>query len=355
MVVPLLAVLALVGVACGDDDAKGPPSYVGKQTSSLVTVSNGGKLEVGAVSVEIPKTAIDADKEITVKVVSKKGLPSEKEVAIDVYEFGPETKFSMPVKMTFDLKGVSVGNKKADIAYLDEEKGAWEKLTDSVTKDGKVTATTDHFSQYTVLLSPGTGGGGGGGFGLACQNTGFSACGGDPTGTWTYQTACSSSLPDAADGGIALPCKNPGKYESGIEISGTITFNADHTYQVNQTTTTTLNWVIPLSCLTEVSQQIGQPYTCDMFSGKIEGDNCVAGTGDAQPSTLDDMGTFTIDGTTLKTTNYDADTLDSGIFEDAGVSPYAMAEFCVSGNQLRVRYADDSYQQGLITEFTATK
>lgn len=352
----LLAVFAACAIACGDDNDSGPPSYVGETNSALVTKAAGGKIAVGAVSVEFPQNAVATDQTITVKVNSKKGRPKEQDIAIDVYEFGPEMQFAEPVKMTFDLKGVSTKQKRADVAYLQKDTNKWVPLADSQVDGGKITATTKHFSEYTVLLTPITGGGVG--VGKACD-TGFQACGGDLTGTWTFQTACSAVLdPGLPDGGVILPCKDPGRYESGLDVSGSVTFNADGTYTINRTSIASTKLTIPQSCLAEISQQLMQPYTCEMFIGTIENGVCVSIQGEDSPIVEDTPGRYTVEGTQLTTTDIDPSLIDAGIYGgDSGIDPYQRAQFCVSGDTLRVRYPDTATgaAYGFITEYSATR
>ena len=348
----LLAAAVLLMVACGDDKESGPPSYVGSTDSALVTVAAGGKLQVGAVAVEIPQGAIDSDKEISVKVNTKKGKPKEKDIAIDVYEFGPDTQFAVPVKITFDLKGVSLNNKKADVVYLSQEDtDKWIPLTDSKVQNGKITATTTHFSEYTVLLTEVEGGGGA--VGGQCE-TGFQACGGDIVGTWSYTSACAIGF-DTPDGGIPYPCKDPGGYETRTEISGTITFNSDGTYVVNRTLNLVYNNVLPLSCLEEISEASGQPFTCEMTGGMIEGDDCVVSSADETPIPEESDGVYAVNGNQVAFT--DVELTDGGFSGDAGLAsgPNQISDFCVSGDSLRLRYTQTTMPQGILTESNATR
>ncbi len=352
----------MVLAACSDGNDSGPPSYVGETTTALVTAAAGGKINLGAVSVEIPQGAVDTDRSITLTVTSKKGRPREKDVAIDVYEF-TDTEFMAPVKMNFELKGVPLKGKKAEIVFLEKDAQTntdkWTALADSKVEGGKISATTTHFSAFSVLLSPANDGGDSGdGWGQAC-NTGYQACGGDLTGTWNLETGCSAfvDLPFGENGLLPFPCAEPGHYEGSTTVSGSITFHPDGTYTQNTTTTIRQLYVVPVSCLNEISELVGEPYTCELLSGTIEGNNCVSIVSDDEPYEEIADGRYLVEGDKLSMTTIDPSLIEEGYYGgDSGVDPYTHGTFCVAGDTLRVRYdtAASSFS-ALLTEFSAAR
>jgi len=152
-----LAVAALT-VGCGDDKASG----ANKDTSSAdggsqpakstrIEAAKGGTVSYDSVTLDIPAGALAKDTEITVTVVDGSTLPDAKLLAGDVYDLGPDgTQFLKPVTLTFDLGDAQLA--KDDVptmGYL--EKNGWRWLDDSAWRDGKVVATTTHFTRFGVV------------------------------------------------------------------------------------------------------------------------------------------------------------------------------------------------------------
>jgi len=182
-----LAVAALA-VGCGDDKAGG----ANKDTVSadggskpaegtMIDAEKGGKVSYESVAVDIPAGALAKDTEITVAAVDGSKLPDPKLLVGDVYDLGPDgTKFLKPVTLTFDLGGAEFTDDEVPtMAYL--EKDAWQWLEDSAVKNGKVVATTTHFTVFGVVrrtasvapmedAGPGAdAGGGSGGTTMSCD------------------------------------------------------------------------------------------------------------------------------------------------------------------------------------------
>lgn len=70
----------------------------------------------------------------------------------------------------------------------------------------------------------------------------FTACGGDPVGTWTIQRICPASLTVPNCPVATLGPKN-------VTASGSFTFGADGTLSVNVTSTGTYEAAVPASCV----------------------------------------------------------------------------------------------------------
>lgn len=156
----VLALGAWTG-ACGDGDGSGSPadgaaggSVDGGSSAGstgMISASKGGHVTEGSVSVDIPAGALSKDTKITANVVDSSKLPGAKLLVGDVYDLGPNgTKFLKPVTLTFDLVGAKFAeDEEPAIAYLAQD--SWELLEDSAVKNGKVTATTTHFTFFGVV------------------------------------------------------------------------------------------------------------------------------------------------------------------------------------------------------------
>jgi len=204
-------------------------------------------------------------------------------------------------------------------------------------------------------------GDGGNGWGASCD-TGFQACGGDLTGTWNLQTACSVAvdLPYGEEGLFPGVCAEPGHYEGTTTVSGFITFQPDGTFNHDIMTTVYQAFVVPVSCLNEISELLGQPYTCETFiGGTIEGNKCVSILRNEEPYHDVMDGRYIVEGDSLAMTSVDPSLIDAGYYGgDSGVDPYTRSKFCVSGDTLRVRHDEgnvSSTLSALLTEFSATR
>lgn len=321
--------------ACGGDGG-GPVSYVGKETSALIEAKQGGDVALGAVKIAVPAEALEKDTKVSVIVNSKKDYPDRDQVAIDVYELGPKgTSFTKDVELKFDLKGVKVGkNRRARVAELDEEAGAWKTLPDSKVVGGEAVATIKQLSTYTVLVEE-TPSGGGSYEPIICDAD-FSPCGGDLTGTWEFTSGCvtgySQSIPMPTLSGDS--CDDAG---GGIEVSasGSAHFGTDQNANIDQIVVVTSSFSYPLACLAEISKAIGSPYTCDTIGGTVEGRNCVqtVSSGDI-PSMAE--GTYSTEGGTLSITPSSA-----GGIVFLGVSTLNPdIDYCVRGDKLTLRLRD---------------
>jgi hypothetical protein len=118
-----------------------------------LTAAAGGAVVLGQLKADVPAGALAADTVITVKTVDVATLPTPSSVISAVYDLGPDgTTFLKPVKLTFDLDATKLAaGEVASIAFV--KAGAWEVLADSMTKDGKVTATTTHFTDFGLVKS----------------------------------------------------------------------------------------------------------------------------------------------------------------------------------------------------------
>jgi hypothetical protein len=329
---------AALTVACGssDTDTKGTPptstptvAGIGEHKSVQIKASEGGSLAVTGGTISIPPGALASDLEVTVDVKDKSGYAGASDIAINVFDYGPNgTKFLKPVAMELDLQGVAVPDgKTAKIAFFDGS--AWQPLEDSAVAGGKVTATTTHFTPFTVVFVGGAQTGGGCGA--------FTACGGDLTGTWTFTAGC-ATVPTSTLGSPWSTCATS-SISATVDQTGTITFNADKSYAVDNKVSISFNGDLPKSCLSsgQTCQSIGDPSKGDVVSD--DGTDCHV-TGQKNDSTTNETGTYSTTGTTFTTTKTGSST------------PGATISYCVTGNTL---VAEQTDKNGVTFHYTATK
>lgn len=328
------SVLALVtlgteGCSSSSSGTSTAPAGVGEHKSVDIKAAEGGTLTATGGSINVPPGALAADTTITVDVKDKSAYANSSDVAVNVFDFGPNgTKFLKPVSMTIDLQGVAVpSGKTAKIAYYDGS--AWKTLDDSQVAGGKVTATTTHFTPFTVVFSGGTQTSG------SCGGA-FTACGGDLTGTWTFSAACANVPPTALNAPWST-CPTA-TISATIDMQGSITFNADKTYTVSDTMNRTIDGTLPKTCL-------GSGQTCQSIIDASKGDtatdtgtDCKV-TGTSKESTPNETGTWTTSGTTFTTTK-------------TGGSGSTSIAYCVTGNTLVAQQQGD---KGVTIQYTATK
>jgi hypothetical protein len=278
----------------------------------MISAADGGTVSGAGVEAKIPPGALAADLTVTVNVLDKTGQPDADSIAAPIFDFGPNgTTFLKPVEMTIDFTGAPPAGMKAVIAFLKD--GKWEPLADSAVTGSKVTATTTHFTPFTVVFVSGQGQTGGG-----CAALQFTPCGGALEGTWKFEAACADANIDPFMG----MC--PGAtFAATVDVSGTVTFTASSYTVANQTVITT-NGTVPKSCL-------GGAATCPMAKpGETwtdTGDTCTF-SGAPETKMSNETGTLTVSGTQFTTANSDG-------------SPPSTLDYCVTGNQIMARDATD--------------
>lgn len=326
-----LCFLFLLGLlpGCGSSDPAAAGGAGGSAAaasySQAITAAKGGTLTAPGATLVIPAGALAADTTVTLTVTDKASEPDAANIAAKVFTFGPDgTQFLKPVSMTLAFDPSSPpADKTAKLAFLKD--GAWVALTDSKVTGTDVTATTTHFTPFTVVWTSGAGQTGGG-----CGA--YTACGGDPTGTWTYTAGCATV-------GNADPFqgKCPGASLSlTIDLVGTVTFGAGN-FAAKSTVTTSSTLDVPKTCVGNDCTAFGKDYP-DM---KDDGVNCV-GTSAPETSSSDASGTYVVAGDKMTLTN-----------SQAGAKP-SEAEFCVKGNELTVHVLPQQAGGAEVT-YTATK
>lgn len=317
------------GVGCSSSDSSGgnggaaAPQTISKQISA----ATGGTVDGPGVKLAIPPGALKADTTVTVTISDKAGAPGADKIAAgSVFDFGPDgTTFNAPVALTLDFTA-SGGPAGATpkIAFLKD--GAWQTLDDSAATGGQITATTTHFTPFTVIWSGGQQQAGG------CSSLDFTPCGGDLTGTWTFSAGCVDLSPTQADPtGGQCPSASAA---ATVDMNGTITFSGGNMYDVNFTQNASVTFTIPKTCLPGGA-------TCSTIdpAATDAGESCqLSDTQD--PKTTAEQGTYRTDPTTFWTTT-------AGDTEEGGATLY-----CVQGNTLKAKSVSDD---GTTIIYVATK
>lgn len=327
----------------GDDDSS-PSEQSGTEqpgtASAELTAAEGGELELGGASLSIPGGALADDTTVTVE--SKKpsaSLPDATSLTGLVYDFGPSgTTFEKPVALTLPLAKAPGAGKEAVIAYLDESSGSWEDLATTTDGSGAVSAEIMHFSTYVVRIrntnvdmNPGE---------VDCS---FTACGGDPTGTWQIATACITG--DSSGSPFGDQCAE-GTIDIDIMADGTLTV-AGGRYDWNLSVTGNVTFNIPASCVDPLSG--GAATSCNDFAGDDPDTTCkgslssgCACTQAGETSTDTSSGTLEVRGNQV-------------IGTQDGEQPGEPSDFCVKGNSLKLMMhetADDGSVQNILLAFT---
>ncbi|HLK40525.1 MAG TPA: hypothetical protein VKU41_27420 [Polyangiaceae bacterium] len=161
-----------------------------------------------------------------------------------------------------------------------------------------------------------------------------SPCGGNLVGTWKVVTTCSNA---SAPSGLMTGCPGESVSSSSTNASGTFTFNADMTYSVSLSETSSETLTIPTSCLTsqggvsvscsELGQVFGSGTSSDAGGLSVmcgtAGSNCSC-TIDLSVQSANGSGTYSTSGSNLTITTANG----SGMGNVDG--------YCVSGNTLHL-------------------
>ena len=133
-----------------------PPSSeeVGQSASQSVGAAGGA---VGTRSqsafAAVPPGALASQVELSVQVSNGEGMPLQGNLLTNVYDFGPsDTTFLKPVILTLAIATGPTLDQQPMIAYLDANQ-IWQALLDSTynVSTGAVTATTTHFTPFSVV------------------------------------------------------------------------------------------------------------------------------------------------------------------------------------------------------------
>jgi hypothetical protein len=194
----------------------------------------------------------------------------------------------------------------------------------------------------SLVVGCGGSGGGGAGFNVggpsACGRVG--PCGGDPVGTWNFDTGCITAAGVRASMS-GNSCPGTSIAVTGVSVSGTATFNADLTYALDALMKQgTYRVYVPPACLGAA--------TCDDISasvlatGAFQSVTCTSGGGCTcsavqTPIIVNESGAYTISGSTLLTT------------ADTGAT--SSIDYCVQGMYLHM-LDTQSMNMGLMGQAT---
>ena len=329
IVLAMVFCLLLTMWGCGSDDDEGsnnnPSGVVGETASETITAADGGTLETasGSAKLTVPAGALDEDLELSVTTVATAGFPDGDKLGSLGFEFGPDgTTFSTPVTIALAFDGTVPADHKAVLAVLED--GAWTEVEGSGLAGGMVSGETDHFSTYIILFVGDTATM----ITAECVDLEFTACGGDPTGTWAIKDICIEMQT------IENPFKDYPEcqdivYAYKTDWTGTWTINGDGTFSVtNFGFTLGLDVQISELCLTTAWSNHTAQESCDEISENDTVGNCTLADGvctcDGEPEqkTIGDMtGTWTTDGTSMTSEVEDGDGPET-------------VEYCVDGNLL---------------------
>ena len=294
------ALSTMFAAACGDD---APAGQKPETKSVLVSAAAGGMVMVSGGTLTIPGGALAADTTITVTSASPaSSLPDRSNLNGLTYDFGPSgTTFTAPATLALPITGSVPSGKKAVVSWLDTSTNTWHDES-STTSGGTVSASITHFTLFVIR------------FNGAAVDCSFTACGGNPVGTWTLAGACV----DAA----ALGLDNCPTASIDVSATGTIDIKSDMTYTVDFTLGASIAATIPMSCLP-------QGATCSALNGNStsctsSGSNCMCTITDNTPNHSTDSGTWSTSGNDLTVT------------KTGGGTPTVNA-YCVNGNSLKIQ------------------
>lgn len=301
--------------ATDTDTTDTDPTGGDNEVSVDVTAADGGTVEVGAATLEIPPGSLEADTTITARgVAPDASLPEYDTVVGLVYEFGPDgTTFDPAATLTLPLAEVPGAGEAAVMSWLDVSSNTWVDLPSTVTGT-TVSAPVEHFTSFVVRIVVGDPTVGG-----ECAFDG--ACGGDVLGTWTLEGVCLLETYTETTGS-GVPCAT---VEIDLDMTGTFEFLADNTYTAETRITGEIRSVLVDECLDGLSD-------CSQFE-----DDATTCTGDVAVSCTCTAPIDIPDSATGQwQTNGDMLTLDereTGGDPDEGPED---SEYCVDGDTLQI-------------------
>ena len=333
-------------VACSSDDTT--PAGGGTTGSSATTVrvsaAAGGTVAdpSGKTKLDIPPGALAADTDITLSILPKSGA-----AVVDVSEFGPDgLTFLKPVTLTIQADGALAPEGKS-LALAVNEGADFKAIPGSTFANGAATASIMHFSRYTVVFvdgkivinPPATC--------VEARST-FTACGGDPKGSWTFAEFCvDATVKTSGDAGPNVCPEN--SVDIDYTLAREVTIDAT-TLKIGAGKTTLIaNYNYFLACFTRLpdgGMSGGATPTCPEIQKREYTDKAKAGscadkaggycvcTETGETTAAEEVQTYTVSGTTLTTTKSDG--------------TVSTAEFCVKGDLLYSKSPDKDGKLGNI-------
>jgi hypothetical protein len=311
-----------ISACSGKDDAADGTGDDGGTTAPVeglsvdIVAADGGTVEIGSASLEIPPNALTVDTTVTADSAEPdSSLPEFDSIVGLVYDFGPDgTVFDPAANLTLPLPVTPGTDETAVISWLDESANAWVDLPSTVGADG-VTAPVEHFTSFVVRIVIG----GGGGTPGVCEFDG--GCGGDIVGSWTIDSIClyaeitDTEMPSCIQ--LSLDA----------DVTGSVTFDQAGTYQSDIHFTGEFIMRASGMCLGGATDcaQLDDPEDGLTCSGDVATE-CVC----TQPidETDADTGSWQASGNNLM-----MDVNETGGEPDEGPST---SQYCVNGSQLQV-------------------
>lgn len=180
-----------------------------------------------------------------------------------------------------------------------------------------------------------------------CNET-FTACGGDPTGTWQYTSGCTTPDPaTVANQGIAAQFPACAGIFTGMTASlgGSVTLQGG-TYSQTESAASTYHATLNATCFTALTTASLSASTCTQYQSNLNAISGTSATCSYNGSTCNcdysvsrqatESGTYSISGSTLTSTSV-----------DAGVSQTTSADFCVQGNNMTLQDVSNSGGVGI--------
>jgi hypothetical protein len=297
--------ISLVG--CGGGDEPTDPTNGATTTPSgiavLVTAEDGGTVEGGGGTLEIPAGALDEDTTITLALLEPGSLPEAGSVAGQVFGFGPTgTTFLTPATLTLPLPDAPAAGEHAVVSWLDGT--TWVDLP---TTEGtsEVSAPIAHFTMFAVRLVPDVA--------VDCS---FAACGGPVTDiAWNLVGGCfdPAVLPPSCPTAVVTDNQvvTTGVYEL---VSAT----ARYSFEIHESGA--IAYDVPAECL-------GAYAACDDLDGP--GFDCSGDAATACSCVLQ----VAIDGT--ETGDFEVVGNEISSLQD-GESEQASGPYCVNGTELKL-------------------
>jgi len=243
-------------IACSSDDtstsssssSSGSSGQTGETVTVHVSAANGGTVadKDGKASLAIPPGALDKDTDITLKITAKSGT-----ALVDIADYGPDgLKFLKPATITMKADASLATNGKT-LAVATGTGGNFTAIAGSTYANGVATAPVEHFTQFTIVLVDGKPT-------LVLPSTctdaraNFTACGGDPTGTWLFADFCpdpaTTKVPDPFNGKCA-------GFVGYVEYTNSEEITIDATTVTSSAGTVNINFKsdYPVQCLSDVS------------------------------------------------------------------------------------------------------
>lgn len=296
-------------VACSSDDTTTPASTQQQTVTVHVSAQSGGTVSdpAGKTTLVIPPGALAVDTDITLTTLPKSGS-----AVVDIAEFGPNgLQFLQPATLSIKADA-SLAPEGKSLAVALEEGGAFKAVEGSAFANGVASAPLSHFSKYSIIVIDG---------GqviakppAACDGikSAFTACGGDPKGTWVFKELCVEppSFGDAA----ACPT-----------LTGSVDVEINRDVTIDETTIQLAAGTITASIQVNYPRSCANNADCSQLKDGFKAESCTENAGicecalpkDEKAQEAESM-SYTLSGSTITT---DEDSL----------------EFCVQGTKLTVK------------------